>query len=214
MSIRASSTTPELSLAWEQVRAQLRALIRRRVSDPEAVEDLVQEVLLRFTSAAAGDEQIRNVTGWLGRVARNAIIDYYRMRKNLDPIEAASQVADPSAWPFVDASDNHAARELARCLGPLLKQLPAASREALELTDLDGLTQAAAAEALGLSFSGMKSRVQRARLQLRALLVACCPVHLDRRGAIIDYMRPSRSCGCAASSSAPVAVELDPPTER
>ena len=200
MPIRASSTTPELSVAWEEIRAQLRALIGRRVSDPEAVEDLAQEILLRFSSAAT-DEPIRNVPAWLGRVARNAIIDYYRTRRRLDPIEAAAQVADPSAWPFSDTSDDHAARELARCLRPLLKQLPAASREALVLADLDGLTQAAAAEALGLSFSGMKSRVQRARLQLRALLVACCPVHLDRRGAIIDYTRPTRSCGCPSLES-------------
>ena len=81
MPIRASSTTPELSVAWEQVRARLRALIGRRVGDPEAVKDLVQEVLLRFSSAATGDEQIRDVPGWLGRVARNAIDDYSRTRR-------------------------------------------------------------------------------------------------------------------------------------
>ena len=212
MSIRASSTTPDLSVAWEQVRAELRALIGRRVSDPEAVEDLVQEVLLRFSSAANGDEQIRNVPGWLGRVARNAIIDYYRTRRRLDPIEEAAQVADPTAWSFTDEPDDQAARELARCLRPLLERLPAASREALVLTDLDGLTQAAAADALGLSFSGMKSRVQRARLQLRALLVACCPVNLDARGGIVDYTPPTEGCGCAASTS--VSSEMDPPTAR
>mgnify|MGYP000983959571 CR=1 FL=1 len=197
---RASSTTPELSVAWEGIRAQLRALIGRRVSDPEGVEDLVQEVLLRFSSAAT-DEPIREVPHWLGRVARNAIIDYYRTRRRLDPIEAAAHVADPSAWPFSDTSDDQASRELARCLRPLLEQLPEASREALVLTDLDGLMQAAAAETLGLSISGMKSRVQRARLQLRALLVICCPVHLDRRGAIVDYTPPTQSCGCASSES-------------
>lgn len=212
MSIRASSTTPDLSVALEQVRAQLRALIGRRVSDPEAVEDLVQEVLLRFSSAASGDEQIRNVPGWLGRVARNAIIDYYRTRRRLDPIEEAAQVADPTAWSFTDEPDDQAGRELAKCLRPLLERLPSASREALVLTDLDGLTQAAAADALGLSFSGMKSRVQRARLQLRALLVACCPVDLDRRGRIVDYTPPAQSCGCAASTAAP--AELDSPTAR
>jgi RNA polymerase sigma-70 factor (ECF subfamily) len=197
MSNRASTTAPELSVTWDEVRAQLRALIGRRVGDPEAVEDLVQEVLLRLSAAATGDEPIRNVSQWLNRVARNATIDYYRTRRHLDPIEAAAQVADPSAWPFADATDDQAARELSHCLRPLLERLPDASREALVLTDLDGLTQAAAATALGLSFSGMKSRVQRARHQLRALLVACCPVLLDRRGTIVDYTPPARSCGCA-----------------
>ena len=201
MSIRASSAAPDLSVSWDQVRAQLRTLIGRRVGDPEAAEDLVQEVLLRLSAAATGEEPIRNVPQWLGRVARNAIIDYYRTRRRLDPIEAAAEVVDPSAWPFADATDDQAARELSRCLRPLLERLPAASREALVLTDLDGLTQAAAAATLGLSFSGMKSRVQRARHQLRALLVACCPVQLDRRGTIVDYTPPAQNCGCASSEA-------------
>jgi RNA polymerase sigma-70 factor, ECF subfamily len=76
MSRRASSTTPELSVAWEEVRAHLRALIGRRVGDPEAAEDLVQEVLLRLSVSVTGDEPIHNVNHWLGRVALNAIIDY------------------------------------------------------------------------------------------------------------------------------------------
>jgi RNA polymerase sigma-70 factor, ECF subfamily len=44
----------------------------------------------------------------------------------------------------------------------------------LELTDLDGVTQVAAAEQDGISLSGMKSRVQRARKQLAELLTRCC----------------------------------------
>jgi RNA polymerase sigma-70 factor (ECF subfamily) len=208
MSIRESSAAPELSVTWDEVRAQLRALIGRRVGDPEAAEDLVQEVLLRLSSAANGDEPIRNVPQWLGRVARNAIIDYYRTRRRLDPIEAAAHVADPSAWPFADATEDQATREISRCLRPLLERLPPASREALVLTDLDGLTQAAAATKLGLSFSGMKSRVQRARHQLRALLVACCPVQLDRRGTIVDYTPPAQTCGCAALETEPLQAAM------
>ena len=92
MSIRTSSTVPELSVTWDEVRTQLRALIVRRVGDPETAEDLVQEVLLRLSAAATGDEPIRNVPQWLGRVARNAIIDYYRTRRRLEPIEAAVHV--------------------------------------------------------------------------------------------------------------------------
>jgi len=215
MPIRASSTTPELHVAWEQVRARLRGFIGRRVGDPEAVEDLVQEVLLRFSSAAASGEQFQSISAWLDRVARNAVIDHYRARRRSSPIEEAAGLADPSAWPFPDDSNDYSARELAKCLRPFMEQLAAPSREALVLTDIDGLTQAAAATALGLSISGMKSRVQRARLQLRALLVACCAVDLDVRGAIVDYRPPTRSCGCAPSTPDPFAVDLGPSqTER
>jgi RNA polymerase sigma-70 factor (ECF subfamily) len=77
-----------------------------------------------------------------------------------------------------------------------MEQLPTPSREALVLTDLDGITQAAAATALGLSISGMKSRVQRGRRQLKQVLVQCCEVELDVRGDLSGY-RPRRgSCEC------------------
>jgi RNA polymerase sigma-70 factor (ECF subfamily) len=69
-------------------------------------------------------------------------------------------------------------------------------REAVTLTDLEGVTQADAAGRVGVSLSGMKSRVQRGRRQLKAVLEACCRVDLDSRGGILAYEpRKDQSCG-------------------
>lgn len=57
----------------------------------------------------------------------------------------------------------------------------------LTLTDLEGLSQRDAAAMLGLSLSGMKSRVHRARRQLRAALESCCRIALDGHGQVIGY---------------------------
>ena len=86
--------------------------------------------------------------------------------------------------------------ELAECLGPLLGRLPAKQRQALTLTELEGLTQASAAARLGLSTSGMKSRVQRGRAQLRQLLDACCEIDLESRGDITNYQSRRGPCDC------------------
>jgi RNA polymerase sigma-70 factor (ECF subfamily) len=65
------------------------------------------------------------------------------------------------------------------------------------LTELEGRTQRELADALSLSFSGAKSRVQRGREQLKALLLACCHVEVDRRGGVVDY-EPRQGCsGCS-----------------
>ena len=65
------------------------------------------------------------------------------------------------------------------------------------LEELGGLTQASAAPQLGLSTSEMKSRVQRARAQLRQLLVACCEIDLARRGDVMSYPKPRPpDCDC------------------
>ena len=73
---------------------------------------------------------------------------------------------------------------------------PDASRDALTRVDLDGQTHAQAAAQLGISVSGMKSRVQRARRQLKALLTGCCQVEVDRAGAVSRYRINSPVCGC------------------
>jgi RNA polymerase sigma-70 factor (ECF subfamily) len=46
---------------------------------------------------------------------------------------------------------------------------------------------------LGLSVSGMKSRVQRGRCQLRQLLTECCHVHTSPAGGISDF-EPGANC--------------------
>lgn len=76
--------------------------------------------------------------------------------------------------------------------------LPSPYREALTLTELEGLTQKEAAEMIGISLSGMKSRVQRGRERLRTLFDECCEIGVDARGRAIacdppDYKRPG--CG-------------------
>lgn len=203
-----SDPAKELGVVWDEVRAELRAFVARRVSDPQAVEDLVQDVLVRLLATASSRVEIRNPSAWLHRVARNAVIDHYRSRRPQETLEAA--LVDPSSWlDAEDPGDRSSARELARCLRPLVDRLPPAYRDALVLTDLDGMTQSAAAAALDLSVSGMKSRVQRARLQLRALLVECCPVEVDRRGAVIDYVRPPEGCE-ATDCSARLDAGPDP----
>ena len=76
---------------------------------------------------------------------------------------------------------------MTHCIAPMVRQLPADYREAIELTELEGLTQVAVAERLGLSVSGMKSRVQRGRARLRAMLLRCCEIELDRRGRLVAF---------------------------
>ena len=62
----------------------------------------------------------------------------------------------------------------------------------IELTELQGMTWAAA-ECLGLSLPGAKSRVQRGRARLRAMLLRCCET--DRRGRVIAFeTRDGKGC--------------------
>ena len=91
--------------------------------------------------------------------------------------------------------------ELSRCLAPLIERLPGSYRQALVLTEVEGLTQADAASRLGLSVSGMKTRVQRARGRLKDLLLDCCHVELDRRRGVSGYRSRRGQCECGRGSA-------------
>jgi RNA polymerase sigma-70 factor, ECF subfamily len=192
-----TATPAELKTAREDaldtVRARLHAFLARRVESPEVADDLTQDVLVRLLLHK--DEAVENPTAWLYRVARNVLIDHYRVRGSQRRFHTGDPATPPTALaeePFAD-DPQAAQRELAGCLRSLVDQLAEPYRSAVIAVDLDGRTQTEVAQALGLSVSGMKSRVQRGRRQLRQLLTECCRVHTSPTGGISDY-EPGASC--------------------
>jgi RNA polymerase sigma-70 factor (ECF subfamily) len=183
-------------LAWRALRGPLAGFIARRVADPQDAEDVLQEVMLRIHRH--GDElaSADRVAAWVHRIARNAIVDHYRRRaaRPEQPAGAAGDLEQREHGSLDEPDSEALRRELAACLRPLIDRLPEKQREALVLTEFEGLTQIEAARRLGISVSGAKARVQRGRAQLRTLLLDCCHVELDRRGVITDYRVRSGSC--------------------
>jgi RNA polymerase sigma-70 factor (ECF subfamily) len=190
----------ETEALWSELRTRLLSFLRRRVVTPEDAEDLLQEVFARIHENAATLGEVESVTGWVYRTAGNAVTDYYR-RRGARTRAAESLATAPVAIPTDEESA--AENELAQCLRPLIATLPETYGRALELTELEGRTQSEAASVLGLSLSGMKSRVQRGRTKLKEVLLACCHVEIDRRGGVVGYEPRNRGagscgrCGCA-----------------
>jgi len=79
--------------------------------------------------------------------------------------------------------------DFSRWLRPIAERLEPKYKEALLLVDFNQKGQAAAAEEMGISLSAMKSRVQRARTNLKEELLACCAIEVDRFGKPIDYKK-------------------------
>ena len=131
---------------------------------------------------------------WLFQIARNALRDALRARQRRDGRTDALESDVPAALE-VDL-EGAAEAELAPCLTGMIRRPAEPYRTAVELTSLQGLTQADAAKRLGISVSGMKSRVQRGREQLRQMLVRCCEIDVDARGGVADFhLRSAGACG-------------------
>jgi len=188
---------------WRELHGRLRSFIRRRIADPEAADDVAQEVLLRLHRSLDSLSAEDRLDAFAYRIARNAIIDYYRARATAkETPESPDQLVTrvDSERETGQEPDSGGREELARCLAPLIRRLPEPYREALTLTDLGKLSQVEAARVVGLSVPGMKARVQRARAQVHDLLTGCCAVALDSRRQISDVQRVGR-CACTPDES-------------
>jgi RNA polymerase sigma-70 factor (ECF subfamily) len=190
---RAAAPAPAVAeAAWAAYRAELLAFVRRRVDDADAAEDLVHDVLARALVPGGGPRDAARLRPWLFQVMRNALVDHYRARRPHRPLP------DDLAAPDGDAAGETRA-ELARCMAPLLRALPAGHRDAVRMSEMEGRPQREVAAALGISLSGAKSRVQRGRARLDALLHACCRIERDARGGARDFEpRAEAACGCAS----------------
>jgi RNA polymerase sigma-70 factor (ECF subfamily) len=174
---------------WQDVAARLRPFIARRVS-PTEIDDVMQDVFIRMQRGLPALRDEERFTSWLFQIARSSVAEHMRARAR-HPL--ADGDAEPELPADVDEDDREAARSLSGCVSMFVAQLATPYREAVTLVELEGLTMREAADMVGISLSGMKSRVQRGREQLRALFDACCEIALDARGKPTDFT-PRASC--------------------
>jgi len=183
---------PNARGVWAELESQLRPFVARRLDDASDVDDVLQDIYLRIQAGVGALRDTERFGPWVYQVARSALADHGRARAR-HPLPATAKPAeDAAASPArlaEDDDDDDAEQSLARNLAVFVAALPSPYREAVTLTELQGMTQKDAAEMLGLSLSGMKSRVQRGRQQIREMLQACCEIALDGRGHVLSYER-------------------------
>jgi RNA polymerase sigma-70 factor (ECF subfamily) len=140
---------------------------------PEDAQDVVQEALL---AAARNVREFRGEAAfatWLFTIVRSFCIKK-RRRSKFAPAELLSMDHHPSAARVASSAplpdEAAAAHELSAALSKAIGELDEASREVLLLRDVEGLTAPEVARVLTISVDAVKSRLHRARVQLRARL--------------------------------------------
>jgi len=177
--------------AHKNLERKLRPFVERRVPAAD-VDDVLQDVFFRVERGLATLRDRERFVPWVYQVARTAVQESLRQRAR-HPLaqDAHDEQADVEPEGSV-ASDTG----LAAFAASAISRLPSPYREALTLTELHGMTQLAAANMLGISLSGMKSRVQRGREKLREILEASCAIALDVRGGVIACEPRTTACSC------------------
>lgn len=182
---------------WKAFTERLRRYVGQRVPASQA-DDVTSDVLLKLVTQKEKLAQADNPVAWIYRVAQNAIVDTYRRNATEQRVIAADAPGDAAAADEPPAAEEPAAA-LSECILPFIRTLPPRYAEALTLTEIEGLTQRAAAARLGISVSGMKSRVQRGREKLKLAVIGCCDVSANARGDILDFQPRDRESRTVAA---------------
>jgi RNA polymerase sigma-70 factor (ECF subfamily) len=131
------------------------------VGHAETARDLTQDVFLRVSRATVPAGGNGEVTSWLFRIARNLAVDHHRSRQ---------RHPDPS--PLVDRGTAGAPQDVGLAVNEALDSLADVDRDVFLMREVAGLGYEEIANACGLTPDAVRSRIHRARLQLRNMLAA------------------------------------------
>ena len=161
---------------------QLKSFIRKRVSNKEDAEDILQDVFFQLIRAVENTfNPIEQVTAWLYRVTRNTIINKGK-KKQEEKFPISQYDEEEGVWKEVseflfnkenapETPETEYLRSLVwKELEVALSELPVEQREAFELMELEGLPVKEVAESIGVPVNTLLSRKHYAVKYLRKRL--------------------------------------------
>ena len=163
--------------AWESiVNAYGRRLYNlgyRYTSRTDEAEDLTQEIFIRvYQNLKSFRTDAGSFQNWVLKVGRNLIIDRYRQARRFQPSAGTEEMETMNLRDDKLPNPQRAAEqaEATRFLNEGLQRLSPELKEAIILRDLEGLAYQEIASLLSIPEGTVKSRINRARLELAKLL--------------------------------------------
>ncbi len=178
----------QLEQIWQDYSGALRGFLRKRVASEADVDDLLQDILIKTHAHLSDVRDPAALRAWLFQVARNATIDFYRVRGKAQGIQA------DDLW-YGAEEEASVLSELEGCVTPFLAALTDEDAALLRAVDLDGRPQKDVAAEMGLAYSTLKSRVTAARAKLADQYRACCAMELGAKGEILEVTPRKKRCG-------------------
>ncbi len=171
---------------WKDYQANIKSFLHTKISNSADVDDLMQDILFKTYKSFNTLKSDSSVKSWLFQIANNTIIDFYRKKGQANEITADEFMIEEDS-PDIQAS-------LSQCIAPFIKSLPSDSADLLTAIDINGQSQKEYAAQNYISYSTLKSRVQKARQELRRQYEDCCSFSFDTFGNITDYEEKSDFC--------------------
>ncbi len=163
-------------LAWEvlvrQYQSRVYGIACAYVGDKDEARDVAQDTFLKIYTNLNRCRDAERFPAWMTRIARNVCLDHLRRRKARPPLhdfpaESMVGLSDPRPGPEELWQDDGRKRLVHRAL----QRLSEISREIILLREMQGLSMKEVASMLGIPMGTVKSRSNRARLELGQAVV-------------------------------------------
>lgn len=170
----------KIDTIWIDLNEELYKFILGKTKDEQISKDIHQEVFLKIQTKIHQLKHTSKLTSWVYQITKNTIFDYFRkVNSKIIPID---NIDIPET-----ESENFDYSRLTNCINQKIENLSTQHKEAIILTSFKNYTQKDLAEHLKISYSGTKSRVQKAREVLRENILDCPNVESDSSGKLIDF---------------------------
>jgi len=157
----------KLDDVWNEFSGQIRGYLLKKVKQKDDADDLLQEIFIKIHNNLNELRDDKKLAPWIYQIVRNSLTDYYRRTSpdmtNLNEETVASETAEDDIYSAC----------ISGCLQVFIDRLPEKYREPLVLSELYGRKQKDIAKDMNLSYSGLKSRVQRGREMIKDMFVEC-----------------------------------------
>lgn len=160
----------QIALRLLNGRSKFLGYVRKRISDPDLAEDIVQDCLLKALRSGPEIRDAESLVQWFYSVLQNAITDVYRRRA------AEKNRRITYALEAEDSLGSEDEKTICECIYELIPTLKREYAEVTRLIDLDRENPAVVAKRLGISRNNLKVRSHRARQALRKRLEETCRV--------------------------------------
>ena len=169
---------------WTKYHLDLKKFIISKVKNTTIADDILQDTFIKIHTKLHTLKDITKLKSWCFTVARNAILDYWKLTNKTFEIanfEAETQILE----------NTHTEKD---CLHGILKNLPKKYRNPLFLSDIKGLKQEEVAHQLQQSLPTTKSQIQRARKLIAKRFMDCCGFVMNKKGNLVGEIKDKENC--------------------
>lgn len=174
---------------WSEFHKELKSFVFNKTRNSADTDDILQEVFIKIIRNISKVNHSENLRQYIYGIVRNTVNNYFRNQKKT---AADSEIPDLLSEPEIQTLNATVAE---CCIRPFINKLPGKYKDALLVTEFQNISQKELAKKLNISYSGLKSRVQRGKEKLKELILSCCAYEVDSYGNLID--ENEKNCNCS-----------------